>query len=65
MIYIAKSKLLTKVGYLVGDSRFDSEAAFRAIIKSIVLRRNRSLPSYKFDFLIHSFIQITNLVTSF
>jgi phosphoglycolate phosphatase-like HAD superfamily hydrolase len=49
MIRHATSGMISKVGWLVGDSVFDAEAATNAGIRSIIVARNGLPPGFPYD----------------
>lgn len=62
MIYVAASKLSTRIGWLVGDSVIDWEAANNAGIKAIIVKRDGSNPNYKYDFLLTSLEELLPII---
>ena len=64
MIHAAVAKMGLEVGWLVGDTVFDAEAAKNAGIRSIIVRRDRVRPSFSRDYFVNSLKSVAPIVFS-
>lgn len=62
MVHLAATKLQRAIGWLVGDSVLDAEAANRARTKSIITRRDGSQPSFECDVVLPSLEGVPSIV---
>jgi phosphoglycolate phosphatase-like HAD superfamily hydrolase len=62
MIHLAVKKMGNSIGWLIGDSDFDAEAARRADIKSIIVRRNGMPPTFKYDYFVPSLKEAASII---
>ena len=62
MIHLAASRLQMDVGWLVGDSAFDAEAAYKAGLRFILIRRDGAHPDFEHDFFIKSLEEVPPIV---
>jgi HAD superfamily hydrolase (TIGR01509 family) len=62
MIHVAITRMERAVGWLVGDMRFDAEAARRAGLKSIIVRRDGVRPSFTCDYIVDSLIDVESIL---
>lgn len=62
MINAAITRMGVTVGWLVGDSIFDAEAASRAGLRSIIVRRDGIRPSYSHDHFVDSLNGVVSIV---
>ena len=62
MIKMAEEKLCTKIGWLIGDSLFDAEAASRSEIISLIIRRDGIRPDFYHDYFIESLDEIFSIL---
>jgi phosphoglycolate phosphatase len=63
MIHAACSLLGSEAGWLVGDARFDSEAARNAGVTSVIIRRDGRRPRFQHDFFIESLEELPRIVS--
>jgi phosphoglycolate phosphatase len=63
MIHAASALLGSEAGWLVGDARFDAEAAKNAGLTSVIIRRDGRRPSYHHDLLISSLEELPRIVS--
>ena len=64
MIHAAVAKMGLEVGWLVGDTVFDAEAAKNAGIRSIIVRRSGVRPSFSRDYFVNSLKGVAPIVFS-
>jgi HAD superfamily hydrolase (TIGR01549 family) len=64
MIHAAVAKMGLEVGWLVGDTVFDAEAAKNAGIRSIIVRRDWVRPSFSHDHFVNSLKGVAPIVFS-
>lgn len=62
MVLAAISALEGDVGWLVGDTVYDAEAAMSSGLKSIIIRRDGTLPNFNHDYFINSLNDIAYIV---
>lgn len=62
MIHAAVAKMGVAVGWLVGDIVFDAEAAKKAGIRSIIVRRDGMRPSFSYDYFVNSLNGVASIV---
>jgi len=62
MVFTAITRMERSVGWFVGNSRFDTEAAVRAGISSIIVRRDGIRPSFSYDYFISSLNDVPSIV---
>jgi len=62
MIQVAAAKMGEAVGWLVGDTAFDAEAAGSAGMKSIIIRRDGVHPSFNHDYFVSSLNDVASIV---
>lgn len=62
MLFLAIKKMNRNVKYLVGDSIVDAEAAKKASIKSIIIKRENEKPEYFHNHLVTSLNQIKFII---
>lgn len=62
MINVAVARMGVAVGWLVGDSAFDAEAASRAGLRSIIVQRDGIRPSYSHDHFVNSLNGVASIV---
>ena len=62
MVRLAESKIGLEAGWLVGDSSFDADAAARAEVSSIIIRRDGLHPSFDHDYFIESLVQVPSII---
>ena len=62
MIHAAVAKMGLAVGWLVGDTVFDAEAAITAGIRFIIVRRDGVRPSFSHDYFVNSLNGVTSIV---
>lgn len=62
MIHLAIAMMKMDVGWLVGDMRFDAEAASGLGIKSIVVRRDGVHPLFIYDYFVDSLSCVESIV---
>ncbi len=62
MIKMAEAKLCTRIGWLIGDSSFDAEAASRSEIISLIIRRDGIRPDFYHDHFIKSLDEIFSIL---
>ena len=61
MLIIASKKMKSNVKWIVGDSFVDVEAARKAKIKSILIKRDGSKPKYKVNYLVYNLKELKNI----
>lgn len=64
MIHIAVARMGAAVGWLVGDTAFDAEAAGSAGLGSIIVRRDGMRPSFGHDHFVNSLSDVASIVFS-
>jgi HAD superfamily hydrolase (TIGR01549 family) len=62
MVSTAIAEMEGSVGWLVGNSRFDAEAARRAGISSIIVRRDGIRLSFSYDYFVSSLNGVASIV---
>lgn len=62
MVKIALRKIQCNVEWFIGDSRVDVEAAEKACLKSILIKRDGSKPKYYVDYLIHNLTDLIKIL---
>lgn len=62
MIQAAVAGMGVVVGWLVGDTSFDAEAAINAGLRSIIVRRDGVRPSFAHDYFVDSLRHVASLV---
>lgn len=64
MVLTARAKMRGDVGWLVGDTIFDADAARSANLKSIIIRRGGIRPEFNHDFFVGSLTEISSIIIS-
>jgi phosphoglycolate phosphatase-like HAD superfamily hydrolase len=54
ILHVAIARMGVEVGWLVGDMKFDAEAASDAGLKSIIVRREGIGPLFSYDYFVDS-----------
>ena len=62
MIHVAAAKMGVPVGWLVGDTVYDAEAASSKGLTSIIVRRNGLRPSFSHDYFVNSLNDVASIV---
>lgn len=60
----ARAKMRGDVGWLVGDTIFDADAAKSANLKSIIIQRGGIRPEFSHDFFVSSLTEISSIIIS-
>ena len=62
MIQLAMARMEGTVGWLIGDTVYDAEAAADSKLKSILIRRNGVRPSFGHDYFVNSLSDVLSIV---